>query len=137
MTMTEEARMEVGLRKVGDVGRLTAEDVEVRHLAGVEHSIDWATLMEVHFEAGSEVPWHIHTYDEVGIAREGVVAMHVGHEVFRPQPGELVLIPAGTPHRVTASQPARHLALCHVRSDAMHGDTHTILVKGPDGGSLA
>jgi quercetin dioxygenase-like cupin family protein len=129
--------MEPGLKKTGDVGRLTAEDVEVQHLAGVEQGVDWATLMEVHFEAGSEVPWHIHTYDEVGLAREGVVEMHVGREVFRPQPGELVLIPAGTPHRVAASRPARHLALCKVRSDAMHDETHTILVDGPDGGPLA
>lgn len=128
--------MRAGLHRVSEPRRIDVGGLEIRDLVGVEQGVEWATLYDVHFEAGSRVPWHIHSYDEVGVAQEGVIEMHVGHEVIRPERGELVVIPAGTPHSVIAHEPARYLALARARSDAMHDDDNTILVDGPDGNRL-
>jgi quercetin dioxygenase-like cupin family protein len=128
--------MDAGLRKVSDPHRIDVGNLEVRELVGVEQGVEWGTLFDVHFSPGAHVPWHVHTYDEVGVAQEGVVEMHVGREVFHPKVGELVLIPAGTPHEVIAHDGGRHLAMAHTRSDAMHDGDNTVLVDGPDGNPL-
>ena len=127
--------MTSALQKVSEPHKIAVGDIVVQELVGVEQGVTWGTLFDVRFAAGAFVPWHIHTYDEVGVAQEGVVEMFIGHETLRPQFGEVVVIPAGTPHsvRAAADEGARHLAIAHTRSDAMHDGEHTILVDGPDG----
>jgi len=126
--------MTSALQKVSEPRAIEVGGLVVQELVGVEQGIEWGTLFEVRFAPGAEVPWHIHTYDEVGVAREGVIEISIGHETFRPEAGELVVIPANTPHAVRVGDaPATHLAIAHTRSDAMHDRAHTILVDGPDG----
>ena len=46
-------------------------------------------------------PRHSHPYDEVYLVREGQALVEVGDETCAVSAGDIVLIPAGSPHKVT------------------------------------
>jgi len=51
-------------------------------------------------EAGSGPRLHTHDYDEVQIVRRGEAWFQVGDEELTAQEGDILVIPAGTPHKV-------------------------------------
>ena len=120
--------MTSALHRMSEPHALGVMGLSARTLIGVEQSVTWATLEDVWFQPGARVPLHLHTYNEVGRAQEGTVALHVGDEVLTVPPGEVVIIPAGTPHKVhnLGQDVAHHLALASVRSDEMPAHTQRL-----------
>jgi quercetin dioxygenase-like cupin family protein len=124
----EIAAMTSALHRMSEPHALGVTGLSARTLIGVEQHVTWATLEDVWFQPGARVPLHLHTYNEVGIAREGTVEFRVGDEVLTVAPGGVVIIPAGTPHKVhnPGQDVAHHLALASVRSDEMPAQTQVL-----------
>ncbi|MTD56553.1 cupin domain-containing protein [Amycolatopsis pithecellobii] len=65
-------------------------------------------------DAGSEkLPWHIHDFDQFYFVLDGVLELEVGRKRYSVPPMNLVVLPAGVPHRNwnEGSVTERHLAL--------------------------
>jgi len=123
--------MTSALHRMSEPHRLGALGLSARTLAGVEQSVTWATLEDVWFQPGAQVPLHLHTYDEVGVAQEGTLEFQVGDQTLTVKPGDVVVIPAGTPHKVrnASGSVAHHVALASARSDEL--PAHTRLLDDP------
>ncbi len=50
---------------------------------------------------------HIHPYDEVFIVRQGRARFTIGEETVEAQTGDILLAPAGTPHKFENLGPGR------------------------------
>lgn len=68
------------------------------------------TRMDVARYGELEVPFHV--------LLEGECRLHVGHQVFELRPGDVVLIPSGTEHRVVTAGPGRPRGIVDVGGDA-------------------
>lgn len=51
---------------------------------------------------GNGPPLHQHPYAETWIVQRGLAAMRIGDETIRVGPGDIVVVPAETPHRFEA-----------------------------------
>ncbi|NKC31288.1 cupin domain-containing protein [Falsiroseomonas selenitidurans] len=56
------------------------------------------SVMESLAEPGCATPLHLHAEEETFYVIEGTPTFRLGDKVFTTAPGDLVLIPAGTPH---------------------------------------
>jgi len=64
-------------------------------------------------EEGAGVPWHIHPVDQLYFLLEGRLHVEVADVAFEAEPFDLVVLPAGVPHRNWNPGPGveRHLAI--------------------------
>jgi quercetin dioxygenase-like cupin family protein len=120
--------MTSALRQMSEPHRLGILGLSARTLVGVEQGVTWSTLEDVWFQPGAHVPLHLHTYDEVGVAQEGTLEFRVGDATLTVKPGDIVVIPAGTPHKVhnSTADVAHHLALASARSDELPAHTRLL-----------
>ncbi len=66
-------------------------------------------------EAGLGPPLHMHPYDEVYIVRQGLAHVIVGEDELEVSEGEVLIIPANTPHKVlTAGTGTTEIISVHV-----------------------
>lgn len=66
-------------------------------------------------EAGKGPPLHKHPYDEVYIVRQGQAQVIVGEDELEVSEGEILIIPANTPHKVlTAGSGTTEIISVHV-----------------------
>ncbi len=63
-------------------------------------------------EPGKGPPLHRHPYPETCIIHSGQAAMTIDGETIVAGPGDIVVIGAGTPHRLTATGDERLFAVC-------------------------
>ena len=88
-------------------------DAIERPLAVVEHFVP----------AGAMTPLHVHREDEAVRVLEGRVAVHLPDEVVRLEPGDGLVVPAGTPHALVAGEEiARLLSGARTPSAARYED---------------
>ena len=76
------------------------------------------SVIAVDAEPGEGPALHRHDDDEVFVVLEGEALITLGHEERRAGPGEVVLAPAGVPHRFVAVGPVRLRQVdihCHPR----------------------
>ena len=81
---------------------LTAEESS-RELEGYEHGGTGISLIFVDAQPGRGPGLHRHDYDEVFIVQEGQATMEVEGEELGVRAGDIVVVPAGTPHRFVNS----------------------------------
>jgi len=62
------------------------------------------TLTLFAFDAGQGLSEHTAPYDATVQVLDGVAAIRVGSEVHEVKAGELIIMPAGVPHALTANQ---------------------------------
>lgn len=87
-----------------------------------DYSIAQATV-----PAGSSTRRHAHKRaQEVYYILDGEGLMEVGNESERVGPGDAILIPAGTPHRITAMWPKRLDLLCICCPEYADDDTEIL-----------
>lgn len=67
---------------------------------GSEADTNVSFLFNEVIEAGKGPPLHKHPYDEVYIVRQGRAHVTVGEDTAEVKAGDLLVIPAGTPHKV-------------------------------------
>ena len=58
-------------------------------------------------EVGGGPPLHVHDYDEIFIVRQGRARFFVGDEEIEAEAGDVLLGPAGVPHRFVNLGPGR------------------------------
>ncbi len=64
---------------------------------------------------GKDVSLHTHPYEEVFVVREGILTFTVGDDTIEAAGGQIVVVPAGTPHGFVNPDNGRSL----------HVDIHT------------
>ena len=73
-------------------------------------------------QPGKGPPLHKHPYDEVYIVRQGQASVVVGDEELSVSEGDILIIPADTPHKVlTAGKGTIEIISVHV-SDTFQGE---------------
>lgn len=60
------------------------------------------TLARMHFEAGTKVPRHQHTNEQITIVAEGLLLLTLDDREIKLGKGEMILIPANVPHSTEA-----------------------------------
>jgi mannose-6-phosphate isomerase-like protein (cupin superfamily) len=73
-----------------------SEDAETFH--GHEHGASVSFFLS-HNRPGTGPKLHRHPYDETFVVEEGDVLFTVGEETIEAGPGDIVIVPAGTPHK--------------------------------------
>lgn len=73
-----------------------------RELVGEEHGAG-VCLIFVDASPGDGPGLHRHPYEEVFITQQGRCTFHVGEEEIEAGPGDIVIAPAGIPHRFVNS----------------------------------
>ena len=73
------------------------------YLARAVHG-DQLTMAVVEVEPGAVLPEHDHVNEQFGMVIEGTMHFRVGEETRTLGPGGIWLIPASTPHTVTAGE---------------------------------
>jgi len=71
-------------------------------------------------EPGRGPRLHTHPYPETFIIEEGRALFTVGDEEIEAGPGQILVVPAGTPHKFTTLGPMRSI---HIHASP-HFDTH-------------
>ena len=63
-------------------------------------------------EPGEGTRLHRHPYDETWVVQEGTVTFQAGDTIRHTGPGDIVNVPAGTPHKFTNAGPGRCELIC-------------------------
>ncbi len=74
-----------------------------RILNGGQHELPSVSLMLAELQPGEGPAWHRHAYDEVFSIAEGEATFAIGDETITADYGQVVLVPAGVPHRFVNS----------------------------------
>ena len=93
--------------KNADVSGLVVKSVEGKMMNGellVKPLIkgDQMTLLELHYQAGTNAPLHVHSHESLIYVAKGRVRTTVGNEVQVLGPGDVCCHPQGIPHTVEA-----------------------------------
>ena len=75
--------------------------VAARVFAGPETGVTAFFLVEDEMTTGATIPLHTHPVDEVLVVTEGALTVTLGNETQVVPHGHTVVIPPGTPHRLT------------------------------------
>jgi mannose-6-phosphate isomerase-like protein (cupin superfamily) len=87
--------------------------VAVQMFHGGAHGLSTISLMLGDVQPGDGAPLHRHTYEELFVVHEGRGAYTIGDTTVEAGPGDIVLIPAGVPHKLRniGDGPLRHTAV--------------------------
>ncbi|MEU9734770.1 cupin domain-containing protein [Streptomyces sp. NPDC048002] len=113
--------------------------LRVQALADSAHGCDRTIVNYMEVDPGGEGPGtHVHEFDQYYLVLEGQLTVEVSLEKHTVQPGTLVILPAGVPHRQynAGSTVERHLAVLAPAPEpgkpwdrgvdfAVNGDDHT------------
>lgn len=93
-------------------------DVEaVRMLEGIERRTltygDNMLLVEVTVRAGSVLPEHAHSYEQIGYLCKGAGRLWIGEESREIEPGSSWCIPGNVPHKAEFSEDSVALDIFH------------------------
>lgn len=82
-------------------------------LEGYLHGLDHLTVVVGDSPPGSGIPLHRHDYEEVFIVHGGRGSYTVGDTTVEAGAGDIVVIPAGMPHRFVnnSQEPLSHTAI--------------------------
>jgi mannose-6-phosphate isomerase-like protein (cupin superfamily) len=80
-------------------------------LKGAEHGATISLIFD-HSEPGQGPRLHKHPYDETWVVVEGNLTFQAGEETLKAGPGNIVIVPPGTPHKFTNDGPGRSNLVC-------------------------
>ncbi len=100
--------------------------VAVQFFHGGAHGLGTISLMLGDVQPGDGAPLHRHTYEELFVVHEGRGAYTIGETTVEAGPGDLVLIPAGVPHKL------RNIGDTLLRHTAVHA-TDKVVIEWLDG----
>ena len=76
-------------------------DGNVYEFEGVHHQETDVSFIWVDMPPGGKVRLHKHPYKEIFIIQEGVSTFTVGSETLEAHAGQIIIVPAETPHKFT------------------------------------
>ncbi len=84
---------------------------ETETIEGAEHGASISLILD-HSDPGHGPRLHRHPYDETWLVVEGTINFHAGEETCAAGPGDVVIIPANTPHKFTNEGGAPSRLVC-------------------------
>ncbi len=111
----------------------TRPGIQARSLAGPKHGITAFFVQENRLEDGARIPMHTHPIDEVVIVTEGELTVETDRETRTVPAGNTVVIPPGTPHRLSNRSAAACTMLAASAWDhsTFYREASTYLEGGP------
>lgn len=100
---------------------IKADELEDRTLRGAEHGATISLILD-QSEPGHGPRLHRHPYDETWVVQEGHVTFRAGEERHQAGPGDIVIVPAHTPHAFTNDGPGRSQLVCIHASPTIIGE---------------
>ena len=88
-----------------------AADLENAHLIGADHGATISLILD-RSEPGDGPRLHRHPYDETWVVVEGNVTFQAGGGLDGAVAGDVVIVPADTPHKFTNDGPGRSNMVC-------------------------
>lgn len=90
---------------------IKADALPTGNLKGSEHGATTSLIID-HSEPGQGPRLHRHPYDETWVVIDGNLTFQAGDEHFEAAPGDVVVVPPGTPHKFTNQGPKRANLVC-------------------------
>lgn len=81
------------------------------NLKGEDHGATISLILD-ESEPGEGPRLHRHPYDETWVILEGNLTFQAGDERLAAGPGDIVIVPAETPHKFTNDGPGRSNLVC-------------------------
>jgi mannose-6-phosphate isomerase-like protein (cupin superfamily) len=87
---------------------------DTRDITSIEGSGYGATISLIldESEPGQGPRLHRHHYDETWVVHEGHLTFQLGDAPNQAGPGDIVIVPAGVPHKFTNNGPGRSKLVC-------------------------
>ena len=90
--------------------------LESEKIEGADHGATISLILD-HSAPGDGPRLHRHAYDETWVVVEGSLEFQSGEERLRAGPGDVVIVPADTPHKFTnRGQAPSRLVCIHANS---------------------
>lgn len=80
-------------------------------IRGEDHGASISLIID-ESEPGQGPRLHRHAYDETWVVQAGSVQFRAGDETYEAGPGDIVVVPAGVPHKFTNQGPGRSELVC-------------------------
>jgi mannose-6-phosphate isomerase-like protein (cupin superfamily) len=90
---------------------INASTLPTGNLIGADHGATISLILD-NSEPGHGPKLHKHTYDETWVVNEGNLLFQAGDEQLEAGPGDIVIVPAETPHKFTNRGPGRANLVC-------------------------
>ena len=84
---------------------------ETQTIQGAEHGATISLILD-RSNTGQGPRLHRHLYDETWVVVEGTVKFQAGNEACAAGPGDVVIVPANTPHKFTNEGVAPSRLVC-------------------------
>lgn len=94
-----------------DMSVIKTNPRETERIEGAEHGATISLILD-HSEPGQGPRLHRHHYDETWVVVEGTVRFQAGDESCEAGPGDVVIVPANTPHKFTNEGPGPSRLVC-------------------------
>ncbi len=86
------------MANVAEIGELPGRD-EVRLFEGRDHGSTVTSFIVTDYGEGGGPGLHTHPYDETFVVQAGEVTFTAGDETIEARGGQVVIVPANTPHK--------------------------------------
>ncbi len=90
---------------------INASTLPSGNLEGAAHGATISLILD-HSEPGQGPRLHRHPYDETWVLQEGSVTFQEGDSHHTARPGDIIIVPAGVPHKFTNDGPGRSNLVC-------------------------
>ena len=90
-------------------------------LHGAEHGATISLILD-RSQPGQGPRLHRHPYDETWVVQDGNITFQAGEERLRAGPGDVVIVPAGVPHKFTNDGPGPSRLVCIHASPTVIGE---------------
>lgn len=100
---------------------IRASTREGNTIRGDEHGATISLILD-RSEPGGGPRLHRHPYDETWVVQEGHVTFHAGDESHQAGPGDVVVVPAGVPHKFSNDGPGESQLVCIHASPRITGE---------------
>lgn len=100
---------------------LATSQTGTERIEGAEHGATISLILD-HSDPGKGPRLHRHPYDETWVVVEGNVAFQAGDEHLTAGAGDVVIAPAGSPHKFTNQGPGRSRLVCIHASPTVVGE---------------
>lgn len=100
---------------------IRARELEDGTLEGGEHGASISLIVN-ESEPGQGPRLHRHGYDETWVVEEGMLTFQAGERCEQAVAGDIVIVPAGVPHKFRNDGPGRSKVICIHASAAIIGE---------------
>ena len=90
---------------------ISASTLTSGHLEGAAHGATISLILD-HSEPGEAPRLHRHPYDETWVVQAGDLTFQVDDAHQKAGAGDIVIVPAGVPHKFTNDGPGRANLVC-------------------------